>query len=217
MHRRWYEAARPSGVARGYRRRSVTTNIADALGVSLGGVAQKRGLIPRVPDGERLLADAAVWLTGEYPDAVRSTHQHTTGDGDAALSVDLHPAAPPFALTANDDGRVTAAAETGVAGPGYHRFVGRVLERLGAELAIDWTDGDGAAAFADRKGAERLYLGWLGPQLAKARVRVRRGERGVHWGCRRAPASRRRRRSPPSSGRATRRGSTLRSATHGWR
>lgn len=160
----------------------MTTNIADALGVSLGGVAQKRGLIPRVPDGERLLADAAVWLTGEYPDAVRSTHQHTTGDGDAALSVDLHPAAPPFALTANDDGRVTAAAETGVAGPGYHRFVGRVLERLGAELAIDWTDGDGAAAFADRQGAERLYLGWLGPQLAKARVRVRRGERGVSLG-----------------------------------
>ena len=160
----------------------MTTNIADALGVSLGGVAQKRGLIPRVPDGERLLADAAVWLTGEYPDAVRSTHQHTTGEGDAALSVDLHPAAPPFALTANDDGRVTAAAETGVAGPGYHRFIGRVLERLGAELAIDWTDGDGAAAFADRQGAEQLYLGWLGPQLAKARVRVRRGERGVSLG-----------------------------------
>ncbi len=166
----------------GYRRGSVTTNIADALGVSLGGVAQKRGLIPRVPDGERLLADAAVWLTGEYPDAVRSTHQHTTADGHAALSVDLHPAAPPFVLAANDEGRVTADAETGVAGPGYHRFVGRVLERLGAELSIDWTDGDGDTAFADRQGAERLYLGWLGPQLARARVRVKRGERGVSLG-----------------------------------
>lgn len=166
----------------GYRRRSVATNIADALGISLGGLAQKRGLIPRVPDGERLLADAAVWLTGEYPDAVRSTHQHATPDGRAALSVDLHPAAPAFVLTANDEGRVTAAAETGVAGPGYHRFVGRVLERLGAELSIDWTDGDGATAFADRQGAERLYLGWLGPQLAKARVRVKAGARGISLG-----------------------------------
>ena len=97
-------------------------------------------------------------------------------------TVDLHPAVPPFLLTANDEGRVTALAETGVAGPGYHRFVGRVLERLSAELAIDWTDGDGATAFVDRQGAERLYLGWLGPQLAKARVRVRRGERAVPLG-----------------------------------
>lgn len=165
-----------------YRRCSVTTNIADVLGVSLGGLAQKRGLIPRVPDGERLLADAAVWLTGEYPDAVRSTHQHTTAAGETALSVDLHPAAPHLVVTANDDGRVSAAGETGVAGPGYHRFVGRVLERLGAELAIEWTDGDGATAFADRQTAERLYLGWLGPQLASARARVRRGERGVSLG-----------------------------------
>ena len=166
----------------GYRRGSVTTKLANALGVALGGVAQKRGLIPRVPDGDRLLADAAVWLTGEYPDAVRSTHQRTLPGGEAALAVDLHPAVAPFVLTANDEGRVTAVGETGVAGPGYHRFVGRLLERLSAELAIDWTDGDGATAFVDRQGAERLYLGWLGPQLAKARVRVRRGERGVPLG-----------------------------------
>ncbi|HET8786121.1 MAG TPA: hypothetical protein VFM38_10825 [Candidatus Limnocylindrales bacterium] len=160
----------------------MTTNIAEALGVSLGGLAQKRGLIPRVPDGDRLLADAAVWLNGEYADAVRSTHQRTLPSGEASLSVDLHPAAPPFVLTADDDGRVTAVGETGVGGPGYHRFVGRVLERLGTELDIDWTEGDGATAFVDRPGAERLYLGWLGPQLAKARVRVRRGERAVPLG-----------------------------------
>jgi hypothetical protein len=161
---------------------SVTTKLADVLGVALGGVAQKRGLIPRVPDGDRLLADAAVWLTGEYPDAVRSTHQRTLPGGEAALAVDLHPAVPAFFLTASDEGRVTAVAETGIAGPGYHRFVGRLLERLSAQLAIDWTDGDGATAFVDRQGAERLYLGWLGPQLAMARARVRRGERAVPLG-----------------------------------
>jgi hypothetical protein len=160
----------------------VATNIAEALGVALGGLAQKRGLIPRVPDGDKLLADAAVWLNGEYADAVRSTHQRTLAGGETALSVDLHPAAQPFVLTADDEGRVTAVGETGVVGPGYHRFVGRILERLGAELDIDWTEGDGATAFVDRQGAERLYLGWLGPQLAKARVRVRRGERAVPLG-----------------------------------
>jgi hypothetical protein len=179
---RWYQAASACGSFHGYRRRSVTTKVADALGVALGGLAQKRGLIPRVPGGDRLLADAAVWLTGEYPDAVRSTHQRTLPGGESALAVDLHPAVLPLLLTASDEGRVTASAETGVAGPGYHRFVGRILERLSSELEIDWTDGDGATAFADRPGAERLYLGWLGPQLARARTSVRRGERGVPLG-----------------------------------
>jgi hypothetical protein len=160
----------------------VVTNVAEALGIALGGVAQKRGLIPRVPDGDRLLADAAVWLNGEYADAVRSTHQRTSPGGEATLAVDLHPAAAPLTLTADDDGRVRVSAETGAAGPGYHRFVGRVLERLSAELAIQWTDGDGATAFVDRTGAEQLYLGWLGPQLATARARARRGERGIPLG-----------------------------------
>lgn len=160
----------------------MTTTFAEILGVTLGGAAQKRGLIPRVPAGDRLVADAAVWLAGEYADAVRSTHTRTLASGDTALAVDLHPAVAPLVLTASDTGRVTVAGETGVAGPGYHRFVGRVLERLGNELAIDWTDGDGATAFADRPTAERMYLGWLGPQLAHVRGRVRRGGRAVPLG-----------------------------------
>jgi hypothetical protein len=179
---RWYEPAGAATRTPGYGRDLVTTNLAEALGVALGGLAQKRGLIPRVPGGDRLLADAAVWMTGEYPDAVRSTHQRTLPGGETALAVDLHPAVAPLVLTASDEGRVTASAVTGVAGPGYHRFVGRILERLGAELEIDWTEGDGATAFVDRTGAERLYLGWLGPQLARARAGVRRGKRGVPLG-----------------------------------
>jgi hypothetical protein len=160
----------------------VTTNLSDALGVALGGMAQKRGLIPRLPAADRLLADAAVWLTGEYADAVRSTHQRTLPSGETALAVDLHPATSPLVLTASDAGRVTASGDTGVVGPGYHRFVGRILERLGTEIGIDWTDGDGATAFADRGDVERLYLGWLGPRLSRARVKVGRGERAVPLG-----------------------------------
>lgn len=161
---------------------AVATIVADRLEARLGGQAQKRGLIPRMPAGDRLLADAAVWLNGEYADAVRSTRQRTLDSGTTELAVDLHPAAPPLVITADDAGRVTAAAETAVAGPGYHRFVGRVLERLGFEIGVDWTDGDGALTFADRPTAERAYLAWLGPQLARARVGVRRGERGIHLG-----------------------------------
>ncbi len=180
-HRRWYQPTAVSPDTDRYRR-NVTTTALDRLEARVGGQAQKRGLIPRTPAGDRLLADAAIWMTGEYADAVRSTRQRTLDDGSHELAVDLHPAVPPLRIVALDSGRVDAVAETAVAGPGYHRFLGRVLERLGAEVGIEWTDGDGAATFLDRPGAERAYLGWLGPQLARARVSVRRGERGIHLG-----------------------------------
>ena len=154
----------------------------DRLEAKVGGQAQKRGLIPRTPAPERLLADAAIWLTGEYADAVRSTRQRTLPDGDVELAVDLHPAAPALIITASEGGRVAVHGETAVAGPGYHRFVGRILERLATEVGIEWTDGDGALTFTDRPTAERAYLAWLGPQLARARVAARRGERAIHLG-----------------------------------
>ncbi|MEX2185089.1 MAG: hypothetical protein WEC14_11645 [Chloroflexota bacterium] len=154
----------------------------DRLEAKVGGQAQKRGLIPRTPPPERLLGDAATWLAGEYADAVLDTQQRTLGSGDVELAVHLHPAAPPLVLTASEAGRVTAAGETAVAGPGYHRFVGRVLERLGSEVGIAWTDGDGALTFADRPTAEHGYLSWLGPLLARARVAFGRGERAIHLG-----------------------------------
>lgn len=154
----------------------------DRLEAKVGGQAQKRGLIPRTPAPERLLADAAIWLTGEYADAVRSTRQRTLPDGDVGLAIDLHPAAPALVITASEAGRVAVHGETAVAGPGYHRFVGRILERLATDVGIEWTDGDGALTFTDRPTAERAYLAWLGPQLARARVAARRGERAIHLG-----------------------------------
>ena len=165
-----------------YGQPTVTTMTTDRLEAKVGGQAQKRGLIPRTPAPERLLADAAIWLTGEYADAVRSTRQRTLLNGAVELAIDLHPAAPPLIITASDAGRVAVTGETAVAGPGYHRFVGRVLERLATDIGIEWTDGDGALTFTDRHTAEQAYLAWLGPQLARARVAVRRGERAVHLG-----------------------------------
>ncbi len=156
--------------------------LVDRLETKVGGLAQKRGLIPRMPPADRLLDDAAVWLAAQYADAVRSTRRRTLATGEAELAIDLHPAAPPLVITASDAGRVAVSGETALTGPGYHRFVGRVLERLGAEIGIEWTDGDGALTFADRALAERGYLAWLGPQLAGAREAIRRGGRGIHLG-----------------------------------
>jgi len=154
----------------------------DQLEARVGGRAHKRGLIPRTPAAQRLLADAATWLATEYADTVLGTVLRSVAPGQAELAVRLHPAAPPLVIAASDDGRVTAAGATAMAGPGYHRFVGRVLERLATDVGVEWTDGDGATTFADRPSAERGYLAWLGPQLTRARVALGRGERAIHVG-----------------------------------
>ena len=105
-------------------------------------------------------------------------------------------------------------------GPGYHRFVGRLVERLGDELSIIvWTAADdglgrSGTTFADRPVAERAYLGWLGPTLVRARDgRARRGATSSRSGSRRTRATPSTARSRRSSGRATTRGSSRPSPT----
>ena len=71
-------------------------------------------------------------------------------------------------MLAWDNGRVDVVAET-TAGPGYHRFVGRVLERLGFEQSISWSRDDPLnVTFGERPIVEQAYLTWLGPRLVKA-------------------------------------------------
>ena len=151
--------------------------IVDPLVVRVDGQASRRGLIPRVPSGDRLLIDVELWLTTKYPEIVRSTRHSTSDERDARLHVTLHPAAGEFVLTASDGGRVSVEADTSAAGPGYRRFVGRILERMGMELGISW-----GRAGADRSESERAYLGWLGQTLVAARAARAGGSAGIHVG-----------------------------------
>ena len=150
---------------------------------TIEGQAARRGLIPRMPAGERLLADITTWLRAEYADEARIVEQRSSAEGQSELTIGLHPAAPDVVISATDIGRVMVTAETAAAGPGYHRFVGRVIERMGLDAAIDWsTEEIDRFAFADRPTVERAYLGWLGPTLAQARNGRRRGATGIHLG-----------------------------------
>jgi len=161
------------------------------LAVQVAGHASKRGLIPRLPTGERLLADAETWLRREYPDIVRSTRRHTLPSGEAALSSVLHPAAPEVMLAADDLGGVSVSADTWAPGPGYHTFVCRLAERLGDELAIAWTAPGTEGGPPDeathllaggRAAVERSYLARLGTALAAADAARRSGAPAVHVG-----------------------------------
>lgn len=166
--------------------------VAHPLAARVVGQASRRGLIPRVPTGDRLLADVEAWLTANHPDLVRSTSRSTPAEGEARLDVSLHPAARALVLTATDAGRVSAEADTVAVGPGYHRLVGRILERMEADLAVSWgrvhpdrpdePDEAAVATFADRAATERAYLGWLGRTLVGQRAARAAGGAGIQVG-----------------------------------
>jgi hypothetical protein len=176
-----------------------------SLAVHVVGHASKRGLIPRVPSAEQLISDVERWLTADYPEIVRSVRRQETPTGEPELMVNLHPAAPEASVQAGEGGRVSLVAPTSAAGPGYHTFVTSLARRLATELSIDWGAGGPAEAvgdaaldapvrlalagapppetrspgFLERQAVERLYLGWLGAELAAARETRRRGGPGV--------------------------------------
>ena len=173
--------------------------VVQPLAAHLIGQASRRGLIPRVPTADRLLADTETWLTATHPDLIRGvrrsvpvTAEDGESSGEARLAASLHPAAPDLVLVANDAGRVVADAETVALGPGYHRFVGRLLERLETDLEITWgrvhpdrpdePDEWAAVTLGDRVTTERAYLGWLGRTLVGARAARANGGAPVHVG-----------------------------------
>jgi hypothetical protein len=159
------------------------------LSLNLAGRASKRGLIPRQPPADRLIAGIETWLRLEYPDIVRSSRTRTSSTGARELLVGLHPAADEFAISASDEGEVTIAAGLAPVGPGYQTFVARLAQRIGLEHEIAWTSSgvDEAAepdlvAAGERPGAEQAYLTWLGAALIGAREARRRSLAGVHIG-----------------------------------
>jgi hypothetical protein len=158
--------------------------------VYLAGQAEKRGLIPRVPSPERLLADVEAWFQAEYADALRSTTSHKLPSGASELLVSLHPAAENVGFVAGDGGRVQVSAPSWPTGPGYHTFVSHALQRLGTELEITWApldaedgshDETGYFGSGDRAPLEQAHLAWLLTTLNMARDARRKG-RTLHVG-----------------------------------
>ena len=167
-----------------------------AVAIRVVGQASKRGLIPRVPAPEKVVEDARGWIAAEYGTFLRSARIAPSGDCQE-LWLDLHPSAAPVMLTADAEGRVEATADTADGGPGYHTFVGRVLDRLGEHLDVSWShDHDprevGSAApwvgskqpVAARAAVEQDHLALLGRVVAHAAEQRRRGATGIGIGLR---------------------------------
>ena len=166
------------------------------MGLTVNAVGQvtKRGIIPRLPGPEKVLSDAQEWLRAEQADVVRSLACAPTKSGDTELVVGLHPAAEPVSITVSEVGHVVVTADTTSVGPGYHTYLGRLLERLGGVLAIEWTSEEPAAHWEgtpsplaplqDRTEVERSHLAWLGHLLGRMRDARRLGAADLHAGTR---------------------------------
>jgi hypothetical protein len=166
------------------------------LTIEAEGQASKRGMIPRLPAPDRLLDDARAWIDTEYAGVVRSAVVQLDGES-AVLRLELHPAASPVTITADAEGQVTVAGETSSAGPGYHTFLGRLVERLGDAVSILWTLPAASGApgttttwvgsrqpLAERPVVERDHLLGLRGDLMRAIEQRRLGLKGIPVGLR---------------------------------
>jgi hypothetical protein len=158
------------------------------------GQASKRGVIPRLPSGERLLAEIDAWL----PDAASETLRRGPVDADllptgtTTSEIRLHPAARDVRIETTDGGRVIVIGQTSPVGPGYHTYVCGLLRRMGDELGITWAptgepgdedasrDITGFLHTAGRADAEGGHLAWLHRSLLAAEEAHRRGASGIH-------------------------------------
>jgi hypothetical protein len=103
----------------------------------------------------------------------------------------VHPAADDIEIVVAPGGRVTVAAATAEAGPGYHTYVCQLVKRLGAEVSVGWTPAEDGSGSGDDTGyfdsgrradVERRLLIWLHERLSDVAARRRRGESGLHVG-----------------------------------
>jgi hypothetical protein len=178
-----------------YGRTTQTIRIgADCVPITIRAVGQasKRGKIPRLPSGERLLAEVDDWLASATADTLRGRTAEGLPAGATSTEIRLHPAARPVRIAAADGGQLTVTSATSPVGPGYHTYVCRLLRRMGDELNIAWApagdagnegasrDTTGFFQSGDRADAERGHLAWLHRALLEASDARRRGVTALH-------------------------------------
>ena len=147
---------------------------------------------------------------------MRGTATRTIDGSVRELAIGLHPAATPVVVSVDADGEVGVRAAFAPVGPGYHTFVGRLVQRLGAEQGLAWAEApadDGPAALTDPARAADRPLRSTPTDVARqradhARDARRRGAGTVHLG---TPAGIRYR------GRGRSRRASARATTRGWR
>lgn len=127
------------------------------------------------------LERAARWLSERKDDDPQPRATIQDEGGELLLAVDLHPGAESLLLEAHD-ASVVLEANTGTAGPGYHRHVCALARALGEALGVEWTAHEDVSGFfesGDDEVLERAFLALLQSVAEQIRELSARGHRGL--------------------------------------
>ena len=131
-------------------------------------------------DPAAFLESAAAWL-GKRDDDPRPRVSIQEDAGHLLLAAELHPGAEPLLVEATGEG-VVLSANTGTAGPGYHRHVCELARELAAALAIEWTleeDETGFFATGDGEALEQHALDWMSAVAEQVSELAAEGMKGL--------------------------------------
>ena len=131
-------------------------------------------------DPAAFLERVAAWLRARDDDPRPRISIQEDG-GHLLLAAELHPGAEPLLIEATAEG-VVLSANTGTAGPGYHRHVCGLARELTPELALEWAleeDETGFFATGDGEALEQQALDWMSAVAEQVSELAKEGMRGL--------------------------------------
>lgn len=103
-------------------------------------------------DPQEGLRDFAAWFGQSCPETLIGAGLGTAAEGAPALYLRLHPSAEDVQVVALNPERVMVTAKTSPSGPGYHRYLCRLLQDLGSAKGVVWDAPDAKAGTGDETG-----------------------------------------------------------------
>lgn len=119
---------------------------------------------------EEWLEEVATWIEGHESEPLMMCHLGEDDEGIATLFLQAHPCAEDVEVRVPAPGRLSVAAKTSTAGPGYHLFLCELLHQMASDFVVTWDDpdnsegGDDTGHFfkEDADGVRAEMLKWLG-------------------------------------------------------
>jgi hypothetical protein len=150
------------------------------LGFCLGAELPVKGLLRKRMPAEKLLSEVGKCAFRNTSDPIMRRIFSYNQKGRKSFLV-VHPTAEPVQFIVDANGFLTVSANTSTVGPGYHKYLIELLEKIGSECSLIWRTtgkeklGDETGYINERNYASLQYemLKWL---QAVARILISKPE-----------------------------------------
>lgn len=122
-------------------------------------------------DAAALLEPLEAWFRQTCVDTLEYAGRGQDENERPALYFRVHPCTEDVEISAAGPDRLVVSAKTSTAGPGYHRYLCRLLQRAGAENGVEWLpandveetqDDTGYFHSGDAEAVDQAMLDWAG-------------------------------------------------------